>query len=457
MSQAAHPEVPDKQSELVPDNGAAQAAEPQSDPERFVVDPGVEAKSYFSKFSVDHFMPEYAFNSDVPGPSWLETSGDAPPVAAAATAAAAAATDVAPPSESADILADDAWKLEPNPVQGPVEYQFAQWSAEGLNPYVLQFPSSDDDELDRQSSGASVLEEGSVLGESGRTYTSYKGDTSAYLLPNDPAEQDRLDMQHAMITYLLDGRLVLAPLPRAPRLVLDVATGTGIWALEFARANPSSFVVGTDIARIQPAPDVPNCLFERIDCEEDWLWSCRYDYIHIRMIVSAIRDPARLIRQAYEYLAPGGWLEMGDAYNKLLSYENEPEKDDRVASSHMRRLGDIMSAGAAAVGVDLGKVTNYKKWLIEAGFKDVKEVEFRVPCSPWPTNPKAKRVGQWVQANYLAGLRGVAFKLLRAAGMGAEEVEEFVRQVKEEIQRAEIRGYTPYYIVYGRKPFNGET
>jgi ubiquinone/menaquinone biosynthesis C-methylase UbiE len=46
------------------------------------------------------------------------------------------------------------------------------------------------------------------------------------------AEQDRLDMQHAAMLHLLGGNLYLAPV-KDPKFVLDVATGTGIWALEF--------------------------------------------------------------------------------------------------------------------------------------------------------------------------------------------------------------------------------
>lgn len=36
---------------------------------------------------------------------------------------------------------------------------------------------------------------------------------------------------HQMITMLLDDRLFLAPISRSPEKVLDVGTGTGIWAM----------------------------------------------------------------------------------------------------------------------------------------------------------------------------------------------------------------------------------
>ncbi|KAH8647175.1 S-adenosyl-L-methionine-dependent methyltransferase [Xylariales sp. PMI_506] len=326
----------------------------------------------------------------------------------------------------------------------------AQWSVDLLNPMV---PAFRDLELERTSSGASVLDEqGSALGESGRMYHTYKGDTSAYLLPNDPTEQDRLDLQHAMMTYLWDGRLALAPLPGAPKLVLDVATGTGIWALEFARANPTSFVIGTDLTKIQPEPDVPNCLFERMDCEEDWLWSDRFDYIHVRMIVTAIRNPERLIQQAMHYLKPGGWLEIGDADMDLLP-DSDADKE-RVESSNLKNWFNYCAIGASRNGIDLHKAKHYQSWMIKAGFSDVKEEKFRVPCAPWPKDRIEKRVGQWMQANYLSGLRGVGFKMLRSAGMAPEQIDDFITATRHELIQENIRGYTPWYAVYGRKPFD---
>ncbi|KAI1860765.1 uncharacterized protein JN550_011366 [Neoarthrinium moseri] len=384
-----------------------------------------EAVNYFSQFPSDQFGPEHSFNPHVSRPTYVNQPSSALPLSSYK------AEDRAHESSQPDV---------------------AQWSTQGFNPFVSGFV---DEELNRNIAGGSVFEQGSILGESGRTYHSYKGDISGYLLPNDPAEQDRLDLQHAMMTYLWDGRLTLAPLPRAPRLVLDLCSGTGIWPLEFGRANPTSFVVGVDLSKIQPVPDVPNCLFERMDCEDDWMWSHRFDYIHIRMIAAAIRDPQRLIRQAFQYLNPGGWIEMGDAYADLLS-EDGPDRDDRVEGSYLKRYYDACAAGAAVYGVDTHKAQHYKPWLEEAGFTEVKEEKFKAPCGPWPKDPKAKKVGQWMQANYLSGLRGVGYKMMRNAGMSPSEIDEFITSARDELTRSRIRGYTPWYAVYGRKPFDSE-
>jgi hypothetical protein len=70
--------------------------------------------------------------------------------------------------------------------------------------------------------------------ENGRTYHKYKA--GSYFLPNDEQEQARLDLQHHIWLLTLHGRLHLAPIdvPGAKlHNVLDIATGTGIWAIDF--------------------------------------------------------------------------------------------------------------------------------------------------------------------------------------------------------------------------------
>lgn len=65
-------------------------------------------------------------------------------------------------------------------------------------------------------------------------------------MPNDSREQDRLDIIHAMIGKVLDGRLHLAPIQK-PVMVFDAGTGTGIWAIEMG-CHPFSLVI-VDLVR----------------------------------------------------------------------------------------------------------------------------------------------------------------------------------------------------------------
>ena len=53
-------------------------------------------------------------------------------------------------------------------------------------------------------------------------------------MPNDEGEQDRLDLYHHMFLMVQGGKLYTAPLNK-PHRVLDVGTGTGNWAIDFAK------------------------------------------------------------------------------------------------------------------------------------------------------------------------------------------------------------------------------
>lgn len=65
-------------------------------------------------------------------------------------------------------------------------------------------------------------------------------------------------MQHKIFTISLNGALYRAPL-RSPKNVLDIATGTGIWAIQFAKDHPEANVIGTDLSMIQPRKQYHFC------------------------------------------------------------------------------------------------------------------------------------------------------------------------------------------------------
>ncbi|KAJ6026384.1 S-adenosyl-L-methionine-dependent methyltransferase [Penicillium canescens] len=67
--------------------------------------------------------------------------------------------------------------------------------------------------------------------DNGRRYHSYH--EGEYLLPNDEMEQDRLDLTHHIYLMIMNGALHLAPV-KTPARVLDLGTGTGIWAIDFS-------------------------------------------------------------------------------------------------------------------------------------------------------------------------------------------------------------------------------
>ena len=85
--------------------------------------------------------------------------------------------------------------------------------------------------------------------ENGRRYHAFKD--GKYFLPNDESEQDRLDLSHHMFKITMGDKLYLAPIGK-PATVLDIGTGTGIWAIEMGDNFPDAEILGTDLSPTQP-------------------------------------------------------------------------------------------------------------------------------------------------------------------------------------------------------------
>lgn len=65
-------------------------------------------------------------------------------------------------------------------------------------------------------------------------------------MPTDEIEQDRMDMHHETMLLLMNRELHMAPLQN-PQRILDIGTGTGIWAIDMADLYISAEVIGTDL------------------------------------------------------------------------------------------------------------------------------------------------------------------------------------------------------------------
>ncbi len=124
---------------------------------------------------------------------------------------------------------------------------------------------ADDDVNDSGVEDSSSLQSTSVASsvwnytyENGRRYHAYRA--GSYPLPNDETEQDRMDLLHHIWRTMLGGELLLKK-PVTPQRILDVGTGTGLWAIDIADEYPEAIVIGTDLSPIQPGWVPPNCRF----------------------------------------------------------------------------------------------------------------------------------------------------------------------------------------------------
>ncbi|KAI8294487.1 Secondary metabolism regulator LAE1 [Colletotrichum sp. SAR 10_98] len=241
--------------------------------------------------------------------------------------------------------------------------------------------------------------------ENGRTYHRYK--EGKYNMPNDEQELDRLDLIHNMCLMSLDDRLGLAPQCQEGATVgrvLDVGTGTGIWAIDFGDEHPEAEVLGVDLSATQPGHN----------------------------------------------LEPGGSLELHetDIYTRSDDGSLKPEHA-------LYKWAQFLMESSTKLGAAWIDPPKLKDLMIEAGFEGVSMSTYKWPTNTWPKDKKFKELGMWNHENFMQGVEGMSIApFTRALNWTPEEVAVFLIDVRKDGKDHSIHAYWPQfrYIFVGRKP-----
>ncbi|KAG5963495.1 hypothetical protein E4U56_002718 [Claviceps arundinis] len=259
----------------------------------------------------------------------------------------------------------------------------------------------------------------------------------------------------------MEGNLGRAPV-RKPQQVLEVASGTGIWALEYGRflnlsslehwwtwyqspgsktktkinpcpatANPACHVTGTDISAIQHAHSLPNLTFVLHDFEKDaWPAQCGrdYDYIHLRNTLICFDSTPAVLCRAFELLRPGGWIEFYEPNMAFVRMGKVPIE----GTAHAKWVSLIVQV-ALRGGRDWTKTVHYATWLREAGFVNVTEKRFGVPINTWPKDGRLKQIGRLSLRNEIALVDSLG-PALRMAVHEEEEARAIEQGAKRDLQ-----------------------
>ena len=245
-------------------------------------------------------------------------------------------------------------------------------------------------------------------------------------------------MKDRMTQLMLNGKVAFADFSRDPRDALDLGTGNGKWAMEFADEFPACKVLAVDLSPVQPNLIPSNMEFQVDDIENDWSYHDEsFDYIHIRYMATAIRDWSRLIDRCYGTLRPGGIIEIIDMD---LNYTSD---DGTVTpKNRLRVFFDQLVSAMGTRGIRLTIAPEVPMILNNTGFVNIRYENPKLPMGWWPRDPRLKEIGLWQYAQFMDALHGIAMgAFTKILGWPREQVEEMLDGVREDIKDQKIHGY----------------
>ncbi|KAJ5317387.1 hypothetical protein PENANT_c034G01059 [Penicillium antarcticum] len=282
--------------------------------------------------------------------------------------------------------------------------------------------------------------------ENGRRYHSNR--SGHYMLPNDEEEQDRMDLAHHIWLLLMKGELYLAPVEN-PQKILDLGTGTGIWALDIAEKFPQAQVIGNDISAIQPNWVTPNVEFLVEDFEQEWLYKPNsFDFIHARLLAGCVADWPEMYRKIFDHTKPGGYFEIQESAVWAWS-----DDDTLKPGSPILEYMQALDTAGRILGREMNIYCKLKDWMIDAGFEDVHEVTYILPYSPWPRDPHLKEVGMYQACMIQQAVESYSLRMFtQVLGWGEGPARIFQAMVKKQMRDKHLHSYVKEVVVYGRKP-----
>ncbi|KAL2213557.1 S-adenosyl-L-methionine-dependent methyltransferase [Sarocladium strictum] len=282
----------------------------------------------------------------------------------------------------------------------------------------------------------------------GRTYHSERGNAQ-YWGSNDSRQNESMDLAHHALTLAIGGKLHLAPLGDKLKKVVDIGTGPGLWAIDFADEHPEAFVIGTDISPIQPGWIPPN-LDQMEDCTTEWTFEPgTLDFVHMRYLTGSIVDWNQLFVEAFRSCRSGGYVESFEASPYMIS-----DDETVLEGSAMDQWGKLFVEGSKTFGRTFTMVDDglQRSGMEAAGFVDIDEYTVKSPIGRWPKDKKLKEVGRFAQATLEQDTEGWVSFMAATQGWTREEVLVYAARLRKEIRDPGIHGYFTIKVVWGRKP-----
>jgi ubiquinone/menaquinone biosynthesis C-methylase UbiE len=261
-------------------------------------------------------------------------------------------------------------------------------------------------------------------------------ENSDYQLPKDEEEDNRLDFQHYALFHAI-GNHHVAPISPPLRTILDVGTGTGIWANEMATLFPTSIVVGLDLSVTSFKETTPENCFLRVGNVLTGLPfpDGFFSFTHQRFLVAGITGEnwPRAVHELVRVTRRNGWIELVEADDQMHN-----------AGPATLKMLEMMRAVSQRLGFDWEVVRHLGDLLVQENLQKVEMQTIRVPVGEW-----GGRVGSMMKRDFIAAAAAMRGRYAPLAGVTEAEFDQMVNAMAQEWEA--YRSSYIFYAVYGKR------
>lgn len=131
---------------------------------------------------------------------------------------------------------------------------------------------------------------------------------------------------------------------------------------------------------MQPSWIPPNVTFEIDDATLPWTWDeNRFDFVHMRYLMGAIRDYNHLFQQAFSHTKPGtGWIQSAEIDS---DFRSDDGTTDQVPC--LQKWNELFSEAGKATGAVFSVIADdlQRTAAAAAGYVDIQSKTFKVGSS----------------------------------------------------------------------------
>ncbi|TAQ86143.1 hypothetical protein B7494_g5540 [Chlorociboria aeruginascens] len=289
----------------------------------------------------------------------------------------------------------------------------------------------------------------------------FQTENDSYILPNDAKEHERLEKQHEAFIALAKGQLIVAPVGKPIKKVVDIGCGTGI----VTRALRQYFVdaehvYGIDLTSLHTdegnpvtGPEYIHGDFMALAGTDPRLGWDSVDFAWSRFLICGLKDWQGYTDRVLKLLRPGAWAQMVDFCEDFYFDLHIGDRPQGFIANRDWDWLRALRAGGAHRGLDLDAGINIPKYMEISGFVDIQTIKFK--CPYWrgavETQPEAHLIIDLHIGDPYALYWFMIPKMLEGMGYTQEQILQFQENAQRDCGE-EVGKYQVLHITIGRKP-----